>query len=207
MALLEVCVDHLAALHRAQDAGAGRIELCARLDLDGLSPDRDLLDAAIAAARVPLCVMVRPRAGDFVLREGELESMAAEVRDLRERPVAGIVLGLLTREGDVDARATAQLAELAHPLAVTFHRAFDHTLDPARALETLIELGIARVLTSGGAATAWEGRAVLRSMVEQARARIAVMAGGKVRADHAQALLDATGVTELHASVPFRLPA
>ena len=207
MALLEVCVDGLAALKAAQEKGASRIELCARLDLDGLSPEPELLAGAIAAARVPLCVMVRPRAGDFVLRAGELERMASEVRALRERGVAGAVLGLLTSEGEVDAGAVRQLAELARPLEVTFHRAFDRVRDPARALEALIELGIDRVLTSGAAPTAWEGRAALRALVQQARGRITVMAGGKVRADHAQALLDTTGVAELHASVPFRLPA
>lgn len=206
MALLEVCVDHLAALESAQAAGAGRIELCARLDLDGLSPGPELLDAALAVARVPLCVMVRPRAGDFVLRPGELERMTAEVRSLRERRVAGVVLGLLTRDGEIDAGATGELIALARPLQVTFHRAFDRARDPARALETLIELGVDRVLTSGSAPTAWEGRAALRALVEQAHGRIAVMAGGKVRADHAQALLEATGVDELHASVPFALP-
>jgi len=89
---------------------------------------------------------------------------------------------------------------------VTFHRAFDRVRDPARALEDLIDLALDRVLTSGGAATAWEGRELLQALVEQARGRIVVMAGGGVRADHARALLEATGVDELHASVPFRLP-
>src|SRR5688500_4511933 len=98
MALLEVCVDHFAALRSAQEAGAGRIELCARLDLDGLSPGAELLEQALSIARVPLCVMVRPRAGEFVLREGELARMADEVRALRERRAAGVVLGLLTPE-------------------------------------------------------------------------------------------------------------
>jgi copper homeostasis protein len=205
VALLEVCVDGIAALAAAQEAGAGRIELCARLDLDGLSPGAELLEQALAIARVPVCVMVRPRAGEFVLRAGELERMAGEVRALRERRVAGVVLGLLTPAGEIYMEATRKLVELARPLQVTFHRAFDSARDPAAALERLIELGVDRVLTSGGAPTAWEGRATLRALVEQARGRISVMAGGKVRADHAQALLDATGVDELHASVPFQL--
>ncbi len=205
MTLLEVCVDSIGGLAEAQDSGAGRIELCARLDLDGLSPGAELLQQALAIARVPVCVMVRPRAGEFVLRAGELERMAGEVRALRERRVAGVVLGLLTPDGQIDVDATRKLVELARPLQATFHRAFDQARDPSAALEQLIELGIDRVLTSGGAPTAWEGRATLRALVEQARGRITVMAGGKVRADHAQPLLDATGVDELHASVPFRL--
>jgi copper homeostasis protein len=205
MPLLEVCVDRVSTLQLAQQQGAGRIELCARLDLYGLSPGADLLAQSIDAARVPLCVMVRPRAGSFVYSADELERMRSEVRVLRERRVAGVVLGLLTPHGEIDAEATSELAALARPLQVTFHRAFDRARDPSQALERLIELGVDRVLTSGGAPTAWEGRAVLRALVEQARGRIAVMAGGKVRADHAQALIDATGVDELHASVPFRL--
>ena len=205
MALLEVCVDSIASLAAAQEAGAGRIELCARLDLDGLSPTAELLEQALVIARVPVCVMVRPRAGEFVVRAGERERMAGEVRALRERRVVGVVLGLLTSAGEIDMEATRNLVELARPLSVTFHRAFDQARDPAAALERLIELGVDRVLTSGGAPTAWEGRATLRALVERARGRITVMAGGNVRADHAQALLDATGVDELHASVPFAL--
>ncbi len=205
MTLLEVCVEGIEQLAAAQDAGAGRIELCARLDLDGLSPGGELLEQALAIARVPLCVMVRPRAGEFVLRAGELERMADEVRALRERRVAGVVLGVLTPAGEIDVESTRKLVELARPLQVTFHRAFDQVRDPSAALAHLIELGVDRALTSGGAPTAWEGRAVLRALVEQARGRIAVMAGGKVRAGHAQALLDATGVDELHASVAFQL--
>ena len=205
MTLLEVCADSIEALAAAQDAGGGRIELCARLDLDGLSPSDELLEQALAIARVPVCVMARPRAGDFVLRAGELERMADEVRALRERRVAGVVLGLLTPAGEVDSSSTRKLVDLARPLQVTFHRAFDQVVNPARALEHLIELGVDRVLTSGGAPTAWEGRAALRALVDQARGRITVMAGGKVRGDHARALIDATGVAELHASLPFRL--
>jgi copper homeostasis protein len=206
VALLEVCVDGIGRLAAAQDAGAGRIELCARLDLDGLSPSDELLEQALAIARVPVCVMVRPCAGEFVLRAGELERMADEVRALRERRVAGAVLGALTRAGEIDVVATRKLVELARPLQVTFHRAFDQTRDPAQALEQLIELGVDRVLTSGSAPSAWEGRAALRALVEQARGRITVMAGGKVRADHAQALLDETCIRELHASVCFQMP-
>ena len=207
MVLLEVCVDSLAGLEAALRGAAGRLELCSRLDLDGLSPEPGLVEAAQARARVPLHAMVRPRAGDFVARPGEPEAMLREVEGLRERGLDGVVLGLLSPAGEVDREALARLVAAARPLSVTFHRAFDRVRDPCRALEDLVELGVERVLTSGGAASAFEGRHALRALVEQARARIVVMAGGGVREANHAALLAASGVQELHASVPFATSA
>ncbi len=206
MPLLEICADSLAALDAAQASGAGRIELCARLDLGGLSPSPPLLEAALARSRIPVHVMVRPRPGDFVAREAEIETMLRQVSALKRHPIAGVVLGLITPDGGVDREGVARLVGAARPLEVTFHRAFDQLRDPSRGLEDLIALSVERVLTSGGAPTAYEGRAALRSLVVQARGRIVVMAGGGVRAGNAAAILAESGVAELHASVPFVLP-
>jgi len=203
---LEVCVDSLAGLEPAERAGAARIELCARLDLGGVSPSAELVRAALAATSLPLAVMVRPRPGDFVYARAEIETMLAELARLRGAGAAIAVLGALTPSGAIDREALRELVAGARPMAVTFHRAFDEVPDPLAALEELVELGVERVLTAGGAPDAFLGRRALRALVLRARGRIAVMAGGGVRASNAAAILADAGVLELHGSVPFRIP-
>lgn len=206
MPLLEVCVDSLEALRAAEAGGASRIELCSRLDLGGLSPSRDLLEAALATTHLQLHAMVRPRAGGFVYSEAEIAAMERELDFLRGTAVAGVVLGALTEDGRVDPRSTARLVAAARPKSVTFHRAFDEVRDRSAALEDLVQLGIERVLTSGGAPDAFAGRAAVRELVQQANGRIVVLAGGGVRPANAAAILAATGVDEIHGSVPFAIP-
>ncbi|MCK6447447.1 MAG: copper homeostasis protein CutC [Planctomycetes bacterium] len=204
MALLEVCVDSLAGLDAALAGGAERIELCSRLDVGGLSPTDELLQGARArvAGSVPLFVMVRPRAGDFVYSASELATMLAELATRRER-ADGFVFGALRPDGTVDRDATSTLVRAARPKPVTFHRAFDLVREPFAELETLIALGIERVLTSAGAPTAFDGRVKLAELVRRARGRIVILPGGGVRAAHAAELVRTTGVRELHGSVPF----
>lgn len=205
MTLLEVCVDSAEGLMRAQSGGAARIELCERLDLGGISPSREFLERALAAAKLPLHVMVRPRGGDFVYSDIEFQAMTRELQRLRDLPVAGAVFGVLKPDSTLDVRRTRELVERARPMSVTFHRAFDETPDKLAALEQLIELGVERVLTSGGASNAFDGRAVIRQLVAEAGERIVILPGGGVRAHNAAQLVAETGVRELHSSTPFRL--
>lgn len=201
MALLEVCVDSLAGLRAAEQGGAGRIELCSRLDVGGLSPERELLEAALETTQLPLHVMVRTRPGSFVCTP----SMETEILSMRGLGVPGVVLGALTTDRRIDSAALRRLIAAARPMSITFHRAFDEIAEPLAALEELIGLGVDRVLTSGGAPDAFQGRWRLRELVSRARGRIVVMAGGGVRAENAAAILADAGVPELHGSVPFRL--
>jgi copper homeostasis protein len=202
---LEVCVESLSGALAAVRGGADRLELCARLDLGGLTPPIELARDVVRAVPVPVHAMVRARTGDFVCREGELDLLSASIDDLRAVGVAGVVLGLLDGAGRVDRARTAALVARARPLAVTFHRAFDHARDLEEALDELIELGIERVLTSGSAPSAFEGRAALARLVERAAGRIVVMAGGGVRDHNAAEIAREGGVRELHGSVAFRL--
>jgi copper homeostasis protein len=190
MTLLEVCVDSIESLCRAQDGGADRIELCSRLDRGGLSPHLGAVDKALKVARIPVHVMVRPH------RE-------RDIVELRRRGVPGVVFGILRADRTIDRDAMARLIERARPMSVTFHRAFDESVD---SLETLIELGVDRVLTSGRRPSAIEGQNVLAEWVKQAGTRIIVMAGGGVRAHNVDALIRATGVREVQSSTWFRLP-
>lgn len=206
MALLEVCVDSLDGALAAEAGGAQRIELCSRLDVGGLHPAGDLLRDALARTSVPHHVMVRPRAGTFVHTRAELDVMAVQIESVRTSRASGVVLGVLTHAREIDVDATARLIECARPLSVTFHRAFDELRDLHGGLEQLIALGVERVLTSGGAPSALEGRAQLRELVARAAGRIVVMPGGGVRAHNAAQILSETGARELHSSTVFRMP-
>ncbi len=180
-------------------AGAHRLELCVDLEVGGLTPPSDLVEAVVEGVDVPVFAMVRPRAGDFRPRPGEVDTMLRSVEESRRAGVAGLVAGVLDERGDVHGPATEALVSAAAGLPITFHRAFDHGPDPDAALESLVELGVTRVLTGGGPGRAWEGRDRLRRLVARAAGRIVVLVGGGVRGDHAAELARFTGAREFHA--------
>lgn len=207
MTLIEICIDSPAGLKAALRSAAQRLEVCTRLDLGGLTPTAELLEAALAS-RLPVHAMVRPYANPSFVPDGpEFDEMLADLTRVKSQGAHGAVFGLLKLQRIVDRERCAELVRRARPMAVTFHRAFDRVIDPHAALEDLIELGIERVLTSGGAPTAHEGLDGLRELVLQARGRIVVMPGGGVRAHNAAEILARSGASELHGSVPFRMPA
>lgn len=205
MTLLEVVVDSVADLRRAEAGGAQRIELCSRLDVGGVTPTRGLLELAQAQSKLPLCVMVRPRGGDFTYDAAELDSMRADIAWLKERRVMAVVFGVLRADKTLDVERMRELVALARPLKVTCHRAFDRTPDRQAALDELIALGVDRVLTTGGASDAHAGRTELRKLVERARGRIAVLAGGGVRVHNWREIVADSGVREIHSSTVFPL--
>lgn len=196
--LLECCVDTLASARAAALGGADRIELCANLAVGGTTPDTVTLDSALAQLVIPIFPMVRPRGGDFCYSDEQITAMIAELRRLRDIGLPGAVVGALTGIGDIDRDAMARCRDAAGAMQLTFHRAFDAVRDPAAALDTLIELGFSRILTSGQRDTAWDGRELIAELVQQAAGRIVVMAGGKVTAENAAELARVTGVSELH---------
>jgi copper homeostasis protein len=196
--LFESCVDSLDTAAASGRGGAGRIELCARLDVGGTTPDPALVARCVGLG-TPVCVMIRPRAGDFVYDRAEVEAMAQAIRTAAAAGAAGVVFGAMRFDGTIDAGVMQRLLEAAHPLPVTCHKAIDATRDPLEALEALIALGIDRVLTSGGAATAAAGAGVIARMVARAGDALTVMAGGGVRADGVADLVRRTGVREVHA--------
>ena len=196
---VEACVTSVAEALDAVNAGADRLELCVRLDVGGLTPPAELVGTVARTVPVPVFVLVRPRAGDFRARSGELETMVASVRDARVAGAQGVVVGLLDSEEAIDRAGVAGLVAAAGELPLTFHRAFDEVVDPLASIETLAELGVARVLTAGGPGTAWEGRAMLRRLARAVAGAVSVVAGGRVRGDHVRALIAETGVREVHA--------
>jgi copper homeostasis protein len=196
--LIEICVEGIDGLLAAQVAGADRVELCASLVEGGITPSFGTVREALARATIPFHVIVRPRGGDFLYSAAEFASMVADVTDLRDLGVAGVVVGCLSADGTIDEARMRALVEAAGPLAVTCHRAFDMTRDPAEALEALVRAGVGRVLTSGQRDTAVEGAELLAALVGQAGERIIILGCGALDPDNIAAVRARTGLGEMH---------
>ncbi|MGN6270620.1 MAG: copper homeostasis protein CutC [Sphingomonas sp.] len=205
--LLEICVSDVASIAEATAGGADRLELCSALELGGLTPSAALIDHAVRTG-LPVHVLVRPRAGDFVLDDGEAALIVADIRAALARGAAGVVVGALRPDGRLDRDAMARFRDAARDATIVLHRAIDLTPDRVAAIEEACALGYDKVLSSGGAASAAEGAATLARMVAAARGRLSVIAGAGVRPDNLAALIAATGVREVHgsAALPGAVP-
>ena len=166
--IFEICVDSIAGVRAAKAAGAGRVELCADLLEGGITPSRGMIRQARTIAGIGLNVMIRPRGGDFLFDDDEFAAMRSDIETAKAEGADGVVIGLLSATGEIDIARTRELIALARPLSVTFHRAFDMTPDPFRALGVLIELGVDRVLTSGQEASVLEGLPLIVELTERA---------------------------------------
>ena len=211
--LFEVCCDTVESARVAARCGAGRVEICSGLKLGGLTPSRGIVQCVVQMmkrdfeSRTRVMVLIRPRPGDFTYSSDELESMLTDIEDAARAGADGVVIGALTRKGDVDSDALGRLVAKcgAFPgLDVTFHRAFDLCRDLAASLERISAAGIKRVLTSGGKDSVDEGRESLAKLVEHSRQKglgVAIMAGGGVTCGNAAAIARETGCQELHGSL------
>jgi copper homeostasis protein len=206
--LLEACVDSPQSALAAEQGGAGRVELCSDLFAGGCTPSAGSVLLARRLLSIPVNVIIRPRGGDFCYSEAEYEEMRLDIEFCKRAGVAGVVIGILTPEAVVDVSRTAALIELARPLSVTFHRAFDVTRDPWEALETLISLGVDRILTSGQEPSVLEGLDLICELVKTAGDRVIVMPGGGISARNIRKIADATAALEIHAyaAEPERSP-
>ncbi|WP_413283657.1 copper homeostasis protein CutC [Vibrio sp. MA40-2] len=196
---IEVCVDNIESLDNAIKAGADRIELCSALLLGGLTPTYGLTSIAVNS-HTPIYAMIRPRSGDFLYSNREIDMMCDEIQFFKEIGINGIVIGALTSDAQIDTRAVTKFVNTADNMGVTFHRAFDLVQDPFKSLETLIDLGCERVLTSGGADTAVNGIECIKALVQQSAHRITVMPGCGINNDNAMLIINDTDATELHLS-------
>jgi copper homeostasis protein len=197
--LKEVCVETLQEAVLAEKRGANRIELCSDLHLDGLTPSFELMKQACSILKIPVMVMIRPRAGNFVFAEEEISRMKSEIDLAKEAGAAGVVFGLLTTENKIDETNTQLLAEYAQPLPVTFHKAIDLMENPVEGVSVLKKIGeIKRILTSGGKPTALEGQETIRKMIEVAGEQITILVAGKVLDTNVEQIQKLTGAIELH---------
>jgi copper homeostasis protein len=204
--LLEISVESLDAAVAAVRGGADRIELCENLAVGGITPRAELMREARRQVRVPVFAMIRPRGGDFVYTAAELQEMKREIKRAREAAMDGVVLGILTRDRQVDTELTAELVRLARPMPVTFHRAFDELAALERGLEEVVATGAARILTSGGKATAEEGCAAIARLALQARGRILILPGGGIRSGNVGRVVREAGAREVHSGLSHLLP-
>ena len=199
--LIEAAVESLEAALAAAQGGAHRLELCTELAHGGTTPDLQLLRSCRSQLAIPIFVLVRPRAGDFLYTDAEHRTMLEQIRRAKDAGAHGIVTGALNAAHQVAEDRTTELVDAARPLPVTFHRAFDACRDLPASLEQLIELGVNRLLTSGGAATAAEGAEQIRALVVQAKGRIVILAGGGITPDNVPRVVHETGAREVHFSV------
>lgn len=196
--LLEIAVESVEAALAAERGGANRIELCATLENGGTTPQVDLQREARTALRIPFHTLIRPRDGDFVYSQSELEIMKQQIDNAKQAGASGVVLGVLNSNGSIDVETTRELVRRAEPLPVTFHRAFDETPDLLQALEDVCRTGAKRLLTSGGAKDAISGIPTLQRLFAAAGDRILVMPGAGIRGENVSELLRATAAPEIH---------
>lgn len=198
--LLEIAVFDALSAVAASKAGADRIELCENAAEGGTTASHGTLKYVIENVPTTVFPIIRPRGGDFLYTDVEFEIMKSDIELCKELGYQGVVLGILQANGKVDVNRTKQLVALASPMQVTFHRAFDRTIDPLEALEAIIECGCSRILTSGLFPTVNDGKKLLKQLVKVADNRIIIMPGSGVRSANIKEIIDYTCATEIHSS-------
>jgi len=196
--IIEVCAAHIRSAIAAQEGGAKRVELCDNLYEGGTTPSYATIKLAREKLDIILNIMIRPRGSDFCYSDLEFEMMKEDIKVCKELGVDGVVFGILLPDGNVDLERSKILVEMAQPMSVTFHRAFDVTSDPYKALEGLIELGIDRILTAGQKNIVPEGMELIKQLVEKANNRIIIMPGSGINENSIQEIRDYTGTREFH---------
>lgn len=209
MVTLEVCANGLNSALAAQEGGANRVELCDNLLEGGTTPSYGQIMMSRKMLNIELYPIIRPRGGDFFYSDLEFEVMKADVITCKSLKCDGVVFGILTIDGKVDLHRCKILADLAHPMPVTFHRAFDAAEDMFQALEDIISLGIQRILSSGGANSAFEGRSMLKTLIKQAAGRIEIMPGAGINTSNILEIAKNTGAQSIHGTFakdePYKL--
>lgn len=204
--LLEISVGSLEVAVAAQRGGADRIELCREQNVGGLTPSSEVMKEARKRLRIPIYVMIRPRAGNFVYSDEEFAAMRESIELAQRLEMDGVVLGILNAERRVDVVRTGELVEMAEQMEVTFHRAIDEAADPLGAVEAIVETGAERILTSGGRATALEGADTIAKMVASARGRVVILPGAGISGANFREVALRTGATEFHSGLGSALP-
>ena len=199
---IEICLESVESVITTEKGGADRVEFCADLFEGGTTPSLGTFKVAKANSSIVMSVMIRPRGGDFCYSDLEFEAMKEDIRLFKEAGADCVVFGILTPDGEIDVKRNKALIELARPMEVTFHRAFDMTRNAERSLETLIGLGVDRLLTSGLEATVMEGLETLASLVKQAGDRIIVMPGCGITERNFAFLDSKVAAKEYHVFLP-----
>lgn len=199
--IIEICANSAQSCVEAEAGGATRVELCAGIPEGGTTPSYgEIKTAQDLTTSIAINVIIRPRGGDFLYSEAEIQSMLYDIEMAKQLQVHGVVVGCLTKEGDIDVPLLKRLVETAEPLSVTFHRAFDVCRDPFVALEQIIAAGCDRILTSGQQPDAVKGIPLLAELAKRAGDRIIIMPGCGVRETNIAQIERETGAYEFHTS-------
>ncbi len=205
--ILEIAVFNIESALLATDAGADRLELCENPAEGGTTPSYGTLKIVKDKISIPVFPIIRPRGGDFFYTDEEFEVMKKDVLLCKELRFEGIVIGSLTADGNTHKEHTKYLVDSAYPMEVSFHRAFDRTADPLQALEDIIDCGCSRILTSGQVPDAFNGKGLIKTLIEKAGGRIIIMPGSGVRSSNIIELAKFTGAIELHSSARKERPS
>jgi len=197
---LEVIAFNIESCELAQKSGANRIELCDNPGEGGTTPSYGMIKAARNNVSIDLFPIIRPRGGDFLYSDDEFDIMKEDILQCKKIGCDGVVIGLLHADGSIDKTRTSQLVNLAYPMSVTFHRAFDRANDPFKAMEDIIESGCERILTSGQQPTASEGIELITALIKQADERIIIMPGSGLRSENITSIAKQSGAVEFHSS-------
>jgi len=198
--LLEVCIDTVASAVEAEAGGAHRLEICGDLSIGGITPSEDLLKEVKTKTALPLMMMIRPRGGDFVYADQELDQMTKSIELGKKYDVQGFVFGCLTNKGDLDVSGCRKLLGHTEGYETTFHRAYDETEETAAIINSIVELGFDRLLTSGLKPSALEGATHIKKLVEQLGDKIKILPGSGVTSKNAKQIISSTGASEIHGS-------
>jgi copper homeostasis protein len=205
--VLEVAVFSVEAALTAIKAGAHRIEFCENPSEGGTTPSYGSLKTLRSKTNIPVFPIIRPRGGDFLYSNTEYECIKADLLLVKELGYPGAVIGLLEEDGSIDIERTKELVDLAAPMEITFHRAFDRCKDPIKGLEDIIDAGCKRILTSGQVPNVSDALPFIKALVERAAGRIIILPGSGVRANNAKKIIDATEATEIHSSARKAIPS
>ena len=194
----EACVESFEKALEAQSNGANRIELCENLAVGGTTPSYGTVKICLEKLNIPIFPMIRARGGNFVYSKDEIEIMKEDIKIFKELGVKGVVLGCLTSDNKIDLEFTKELVDLAYPMEVTFHKSIDEILNPLDYIDDLVNIGIKRILTSGGKATALEGKDLINEMIKKSNGRLKIVVAGKVTKENLNRLSNLISADEFH---------
>ena len=194
----EACVESFEKALEAQNNGANRIELCENLAVGGTTPSYGTVKICLEKLDIPIFPMIRARGGNFIYSKEEIEIMKEDIKIFKELGVKGIVLGCLTFDNKIDLELTKELVDLAYPMEVTFHKAIDEINNSLDYIDDLVNIGIKRILTSGGKVTAFEGKDLINEMIKKSNGRIKIVVAGKVTKENLNELSNLISADEFH---------
>lgn len=194
----EACVESFEKTLEAQNNGADRIELCENLSVGGTTPSYGTVKICLEKLNIPIFPMIRARGGNFVYSKDEIEIMKEDIKVFKDLGVKGVVLGCLTSDNKIDLELTKTLVNLAYPMEITFHKAIDEISNPLDYIDDLVDIGIKRILTSGGKATALEGKDLINEMIKKSNGRLKIVVAGKVTKENLNELSNLISADEFH---------